>query len=311
MSTDLTAPMFTDPDAAREALEAVRWPNGPVCPHCGSVEKIGAVQGKSHRPGLFYCGECKGQFTVTVGTVFERSKIALNKWLLAVHLMAASKKGVSSHQLHRMLGVTYKTAWFMSHRIREAMVSGGLAPMGGNGAPVEADETFIGKKEGAKVKRGVGHKRVVLSLVERGGEVRSFHVASHGALTVMPVLRAHIVPEASLMTDEAGQYRFAGEYFASHGFTTHSAGEYVRGNIHTNTVEGVFSIFKRGMKGVYQHCGEQHLHRYLSEFDFRYNTRTKLGYSDADRAALVLRGVEGKRLTYQQAAEQRGPKVVF
>ena len=311
MSVDLTAPMFTDPDAAREALEAVRWPNGPTCPHCGSVEKIGAVQGKSHRRGLFYCGECKGQFTVTVGTVFERSKIALNKWLLAVHLMAASKKGVSSHQLHRMLGVTYKTAWFMSHRIREAMVSGGLAPMGGNGAPVEADETFISTKAGRKVKRGVGHKRVVLSLVERGGEVRSFHVTSHGASTVMPVLRAHIVPEASLMTDEAGQYRFAHQFFASHGFTTHSAGEYVRGDVHTNTVEGVFSIFKRGMRGVYQHCGEQHLHRYLSEFDFRYNTRTKLGYSDDARAALVLRGAEGKRLTYQQAAEQHGPKVTF
>jgi transposase-like protein len=276
MSFDLTAPMFTDANTAREALEAVRWPNGPVCPHCGSVEKIGAVQGKSHRPGLFYCGECKGQFTVTVGTVFERSKIALNKWLLAVHLMAASKKGVSSHQLHRMLGVTYKTAWFMSHRIREAMVSGGLAPMGGNGVPVEADETFISKKAGRDVKRGVGHKRVVLSIVERGGEVRSFHVPSHGANTVMPVLRAHIVPEASLMTDEAGQYRFANRFFASHNFTTHSAGEYVRGDIHTNTVEGVFSIFKRGMRGVYQHCGEQHLHRYLSEFDFRYNTRTKM-----------------------------------
>lgn len=311
MSFDLTAPMFTDANAAREALEAVRWPNGPTCPHCGSVEKIGAVQGKSHRPGLFYCGECKGQFTVTVGTVFERSKIALNKWLLAVHLMAASKKGVSSHQLHRMLGVTYKTAWFMSHRIREAMASGGLAPMGGNGAPVEADETYIGKKEGAKVKRGVGHKRTVLSLVERGGEVRSFHVSGHSAAVVMPVLRAHIVPEAALMTDEAGQYRFAYKHFASHGTTNHGAGEYVRGNAHTNTVEGVFSIFKRGMRGVYQHCGEQHLARYLSEFDFRYNTRTKLGYSDAARAEMVLRGVEGKRLTYQQAAEQHGPKVTF
>ena len=311
MSADLTAPMFTDADAAREALEAVRWPNGPVCAHCGCMGKIGAVQGKSHRPGLYYCGDCKGQFTVTVGTVFERSKIALNKWLLAVHLLSASKKGMSSHHLHRMLGVTYKTAWFMSHRIREAMVSGGLAPMGGNGVPVEADETFISKKEGAKVKRGVGHKRVVLSLVERGGEVRSFHVPSHGASVVMPVLRAHIVPEASLMTDEAGQYRFAHRHFASHEFTTHSAGEYVRGNVHTNTVEGVFSIFKRGMRGIYQHCGEQHLARYLAEFDFRYNTRTKLGYSDADRAVLVLRGVGGKRLTYQQASEQHGAKVTF
>ena len=311
MTADLQDPIFNDENAAREALETIRWPNGPVCPHCGCMEKIGAVKGKSHRPGLFYCGDCKGQFTVTVGTVFERSKIKLTKWLLATHLLSASKKGISSHQISRMLGVTYKTAWFMTHRIREAMRSGALAPMGGNGAPVEVDETYIGRKEGKPKKSGYQHKRTVLSLVERGGEVRSFHVDRSVVSEIVPIVLDNISREASIVTDESNLYTRAGKAFASHQTVDHSASEYVRGDVHTNTIEGVFSIFKRGMKGVYQHCGEQHLHRYLAEFDFRYNNRVRFGINDADRAIRVLRGAEGKRLTYQQTNNKRGAKTNF
>jgi transposase-like protein len=241
MAADIQDPIFTDENAAREALEAIRWPNGPVCAHCGCMGKIGPVKGKSHRPGLFYCGDCKGQFTVTVGTVFERSKIKLTKWLLATHLLSASKKGISSHQLHRMLGVTYKTAWFMSHRIREAMRSGALAPMGGGGAPVEVDETYIGTKEGRKkAKAGYGHKRPVLSLVERGGEVRSFHVETATVATVAPIVRDNIDRESVLLTDESRLYWTVGTEFADHQATEHGKGEYVRGDIHTNTVEAFF-----------------------------------------------------------------------
>lgn len=301
MVADLTNPIFTDDSAAREALESVRWPNGPVCVHCGCSGKIGAVKGKSHRPGLFYCGDCKGQFTVTVGTIFERSKIGLSKWWLACHLMGASKKGISAHQFHRMIGVTYKTAWFMEHRIREAMRAGGLAPMGGSGMIVEADETYIGLKEGRKkAKGGFGHKRAVLSLVERGGEVRSFHVENTKTETVTAILKANIAKETAIMTDEAGQYRKLHQHFASHDYTLHGRGEYVRGDIHSNTIEGYFSIFKRGMTGIYQHCAEKHLHRYLAEFDFRYNSRSRLGFTDEQRAAMVIRGAEGKRLTYRR-----------
>jgi transposase-like protein len=309
MTADLQDPIFNDENAAREALEAIRWPHGPVCPHCGCMEKIGAVKGKSHRPGLFYCGDCKGQFTVTVGTVFERSKISLTKWLLATHLLAASKKGMSSHQIHRMLGVTYKTAWFMTHRIREAMRSGALAPMGGTGATVEADETYIGRKEGVPVKRGYQHKRAVLSLVERGGEVRSFHVDKATVADVVPIVKDNIARENVLMTDESNLYTKVGRTFEDHEFVNHGAGEYVRDEVHTNTVEGYFSIFKRGFKGIYQHCGEQHLHRYLAEYDFRYNARTRLGYTDAQRAAKALKGADGKRLTYQGATSQRGAEI--
>ena len=229
MTANIQDPIFSDENAAREALEAIRWPNGPVCAHCGCVGKIGPVNGKSHRPGLFYCGDCKGQFTVTVGTVFERSKIKLTKWLLATHLLAASKKGMSSHQLHRMLGVTYKTAWFMSHRIREAMRSGALAPMGGGSMPVEVDETYIGRKEGRKkAKAGYGHKRPVVSLVERGGEVRSFHVETASVATVAPIVRDNIDRESVLLTDESRLYWTVGTEFADHQATEHGKGEYVR-----------------------------------------------------------------------------------
>jgi transposase-like protein len=306
MSADLQNQIFNDEDKAREALELARWPNGPVCPHCGNVDQatIAKATGKSPRPGLFYCSACNGQFTVTVGTVFEKSKISLAKWWLAMHLLGSSKKGISSHQLHRMLGVTYKTAWFMTHRIREAMRTGGLAPMGGEGEIVEADETFIGKKEGTPKRRGHGHKNAVLSLVERGGQVRSFHVDGTSAADVMPIIRKNVAKETAMMTDEGGHYSRLGSDFASHETVQHKADEYVRYEgdriISTNTVEGYFSVFKRGMKGVYQHCSEKHLHRYLAEFDFRYNNRSRLGVEDKDRVTKIAAGITGKRLTYRR-----------
>ncbi len=309
---NLQARSFTDNNAAREAMEAVMWPMGPVCPHCGSVEKLGKVEGKAARPGLYYCGACKKQFTVTVGTIFERSKVPLSKWWLAVHLMASSKKGMSAHQLHRMLGVSYQTAWFMEHRIREAMREGGLAPMGGEGEVVEIDETFIGKKEGVdKPKGGWKHKNVVLSLVERGGSVRSFHIESTKKKDVLPIVRENIARETHVMTDEAVQYAQLRGDFAAHGAVDHSRDEYAYDDrktserVHTNTVEGYYSIFKRGMTGVYQHCGEKHLHRYLAEFDFRYSNRVGLGVDDAERTARILRGAKGKRLMYRRPDESQ------
>jgi transposase-like protein len=304
MAADLQAPAFTDDNAAREAMEAVLWPNGPVCPRCRATARIGKVSGKSARPGLHYCGGCKRQFTVTVGTIFERSKVPLSKWWLAVHLLAASKKGMSSHQLMRMLGVTYQTAWFMTHRIREAMRAGGfLPPMGGEGAVVEADETFIGRKKGMPKRRGYAHKHAVLSLVERGGKVRSFHVDGTKAADVVPIIKENVARETRMMTDEAGQYGQLKKHFASHEAVHHGADEYVRGDVHTNTVENYYSVFKRGMKGVYQHCSEKHLHRYVAEFDFRHNNRSKLGVEDAQRRALVIQGARGKRLMYRRPDE--------
>lgn len=322
---DLQNPIFQNDDAAREELERVRWPNGPVCPHCGNTdqERIAKVEGKkrSHRPGLYYCNECKGQFTVTVGSVFERSKVPLSKWWLAVHLMASPKKGMSAHQLHRMLGVTYKTAWFMSHRIREAMREGSFdAPLGGKGKVVEADETYFGKRETPivskqrrgrpftkKGKSGPAQKRAVIGLVERGGKVRMMHVHHATKEEVRKLVVTNISRESILHTDESRLYTETGKEFASHRTVKHSAGEYVRyeddGIVHSNTVENVFSVFKRGMKGVYHHCGEAHLHRYLAEFDFRYNRRTALGVTDAERADDIMRGAEGKRLTYRRIGE--------
>jgi transposase-like protein len=250
MSANLQTPAFTDEAAAREAMEAVLWPHGPVCPRCGLLDRIGKVEGKSARPGLYYCGSCKCQFTVTVGTIFERSKVPLSKWWLAVHLMASSKKGVSAHQLHRLLGVAYSTAWFMEHRIREAMRSGSLAPMGGTGGTVEADETFIGRKDGSIKRRGHGHKNAVLSLVERGGHVRSFHVDGVSAADIIPIVKANVAKETAMMTDEGGHYFTLGDHFASHESVSHKADEYVRGDVHTNTIEGYYSIFKRGMTAL-------------------------------------------------------------
>lgn len=298
---ELQNPIFNDDEKAREALEAIRWPNGPVCPHCGSFDKIALVGGKKHRPGLYYCNACNGQFTVTVGTVFERSKIGLSKWWLAVYLLSSSKKGISSHQLHRTLGVTYKTAWFMTHRIREAMRDGTMGPMGGAGSTVEADETYIGRKKGMKKAPGYEHKRAIFTLVERNGRARSFHIDQATIKTVTPILQANVDRETTLHTDEAGQYHYMGKSFAKHETVNHADKEYARGDVTTNTVEGYFSIFKRGMKGIYQHCGEQHLHRYLAEYDFRYSNRVALGTDDNARTIKAMKGIEGKRLTYRRA----------
>jgi len=314
-------PIFTEPDKAREYLEGQRWPDGPVCPHCGNADQaaITALKGKAHRPGVYQCNACRGQFTVTLGTVFERSKIALNVWLYATHLLTSSKKGMSAHQLHRMLGVTYKTAWFMAHRIREAMTDNDAGPIGGEGKIVEADETYQGRKENPRVvrtsgqpfikkgKKGIPAKRPVVALVERGGEVRMFHVENATAANVRDVLVRNVDRASALHTDESRLYTETGKEFAEHRTVKHSAGEYVRYEggepVHSNTVENVFSVFKRGMTGVYQHCGESHLPRYLAEFEFRYNRRAKLGWTDAMRTDAALRGIEGKRLTYRRIGE--------
>ncbi|MCH7540274.1 MAG: IS1595 family transposase [Proteobacteria bacterium] len=304
--SDLTNnPIFHNEAKARKCLESVRWPDGPYCPHCGEYEKVHKLRGKSHRPGLHQCNSCRKHFTVMVGTLYERSHVPLHKWLLATHLICASKKGMSSHQLHRMLGVTYKTAWFMSHRIREGMREGVLAPMGGPGSIVEVDETFIGhdhtiKPKGQLKGRGYHHKYKVLTLVERGGKARSMVVNELKTRTIAPLVRQNLAREARLMTDEAPYYTLVGREFAEHGVVHHVRGEYGRGEIHTNTIEGYFSIFKRGMKGVYQHCAKKHLHRYLSEFDFRYNYRQ---VSDAERTIATLKGIEGKRLTYRRTGQ--------
>jgi transposase-like protein len=299
MTTDIfSAPHFRDDNAARQYLEAMLWPDGPVCPHCGVVNHAYATK----RPGVYRCAEkvCRKDFTVTMKTVMERSKIALHKWLQAFHLMCSSKKGVSAHQLHRTLGVTYEAAWFMAHRIREAMRAGGLAPpMGSGGGVVEADETFIGRKRGARVRTGYGHKMVVMTLVERGGKARSFQVDRAGRETAEKIIRENVSREARLMTDSASYYRRGQFDVAEHQTVDHDAEEWARGEAHTNTVESYYSVFKRGMKGTYQHCREKHLHRYAAEFDFRHNTRTALGYNDGERAALAVQGAAGKRLTYR------------
>ncbi|MFT4046417.1 MAG: IS1595 family transposase [Solimonas sp.] len=297
--TDLTAPHFTHADKAREYLEALRWPNGVVCPHCGSVGEHYALKGKSHRPGLWKCSDCREQFSVTVDTVFERSKIALNKWLLAVHLMCASKKGISAHQIHRMLGVTYKTAWFMCHRIREAMKDEGGGLLGGNGGPVEVDETYWGtSKPKGTTARGYAHKMKVLSLVERDGKKRSFRVANVDAKTLRSILKAQIDEKARLMTDEASAYIKVGREFAQHGIVNHGAKEYSRGDVTTNTVESSFALLKRGLYGTFHHVGEQHLQRYANEFDYRWNLRK---VSDAERTGALLGQIGGKRLMYRDS----------
>lgn len=306
----LSAPYLHDEEAAYAFLEGVMWPNGAVCPHCGCMGRISKIKAnpeKRIRHGLHRCGDCKKQFTVKVGTVFEASNVKLHLWLQAVVLMTASKKGISSHQLHRVLGVTYKTAWFMEHRIREAMRSGDLAPFGGNGGAVEVDETFIGndrtiKPKGEKKGRGYHHKHKVLALVDRAsGKARTMVVDDLKAKTLAPILRENIAKEARLMTDEASHYIKIGAEFSEHGVVRHGIGEYGRGETHTNTVEGFFSVFKRGMKGVYQHCAKRHLHRYVAEFEFRYNHRSALGVEDHARAQVALTGARGKRLLYRDS----------
>lgn len=302
---------FHDEAAAYRFVEKRVWPDGPVCPRCGGGDRISKMKGSSTRIGTYKCYQCRKPFTVKVGTVFESSHVPLNLWLQAIFLMASSKKGVSSNQLHRTLGVTLKTAWFMSHRIREAMRSGDLSPLGGKGKVVEADETYFGQQAELKPSkqrrgrpyskrpRGPVGKRAILSLVERGGNVRSFHIAHASRVNVHELVCQNVASEARVHTDESRLYNLVGDDFAAHETVRHSAGEYVRGDVHTNTVENVFSVFKRGMKGIYQHCAEKHLHRYLAEFDFRYNARTALGVNDEARADRALKGIVGKRLTYR------------
>lgn len=302
---DITAPQFTDEDAARAHMEALRWRNGVTCPHCG-VDTVKKLEGAKHRKGVYQCNGCREQFTVTVGTVFERSKVPLHKWVLATHLLTASKKGMSAHQLHRMLGVTYKTAWFMAHRIREAMTSTDTTPMGGNGGEIAVDETYIGRVKGKDVARAGHHKMKVVSLVERRtGIARSYVVDVVSKENVAAIIARNCNPQSRLMTDEASVYKTIGRDFITHDAVNHGKGEYVRGDRHTNTIEGYFSIFKRGMRGIYQHCAEHHLQRYLAEFDFRYTNRAALGVDDADRAALAIIGAEGKRLTYRRTGGER------
>lgn len=311
MTTDLTAPIYHDEDAARRHFEAIRWPNGPECPHCGVIGEATELQGKSTRPGVWKCKACRKPFSATVGTLFERSKIPLCKWLLAVHLMTASKKGISAHQLWRMLGFgSYRTAWFMAHRIRESfrdLHPTEAGPLGGKGRIVEADETFVGGKEKNKhkSKRLAGNiggkgKEAVFSMVERKGRVRSHHVPAVNAKTLRPILVAQVDRKSFLMTDGEGQYRLLGPEFAKHETVNHGIGEYVRGEAHTNTIESYFSILKRGIIGTYHHVSQQHLARYLGEFDFRYNERAALDVSDEKRAEKAIKGIRGKRLTYRQ-----------
>lgn len=311
----LNLPHFQDADKAREHLEALRWPNGPVCPHCGSINKkhLTLTGNKNYRPGLYKCADCYQQFSVTVGTVFERSKIALNIWLQIVHLMCASKKGISAHQVHRLTGLSYKSAWFACHRVREAMTEEISGPSGGSGKVVEADETYWGSEAGSKAaskkagNRGQGGKALkdankVVALVERGGKVRTFHVPSVTGANLKAVLESQIHPATAVMTDSSPRYNLlkGSHPFASFEQVNHSKAEYVRGNVHTNTVEGYFSIFKRGLVGTFHHVAPKHLQRYSNEFAFRYNNRVALGINDAERSEITLKAIAGKRLTYRR-----------
>lgn len=305
----LDEPRFRDEQAAYDYVEAIVWPNGRVCPHCGVVDRSGLLKGKSTRIGTYKCYACRKPFTVKVGTIFEKSHIPMHIWLQAMHLMCSSKKGFSANQFCRVLGVDFKTGWFLGHRIREAMRQfdpGSFDPLGGEGQTVEVDETYIGGKERNKHasrrnKANIGGmgKEAVFSLVERGGRVRSHHVAEVNAASLRPILKAHLDAKSSLMTDGEGQYRILGPMFAKHEVVNHGIGEYVRGEAHTNTVEGFFSILKRGIIGTYHHVSEQHLNRYLAEFDFRHNNRMALGIDDVERTERAIRGIIGKRLTYR------------
>lgn len=296
---NLSAPRFHDPEAARQHLEGIRWPDGPMCPHCGSTERIYAIKGG--RSGLRKCGDCHKQFTVTVGTLFQGSHVPLNKWLMAVHLLCSSKKGMSSHQIHRTIRVTYKTAWFMIHRIREAMKDPYFtSTLGGGGGTVEADETFWGnvkKRDASEKGRAYQHKKKVFSLVERRGKVHHFHVPSVNSATLVPIMVKQIAQDTDVMTDEARQYLHIGTHLKSHGVVNHRCEDYARGPIHTNTLESYFSIFKHKLVGTYHHVAPKHLKRYVGPFGFRYNARKQ---SDAARADSALKGIDGKRLTYRR-----------
>jgi transposase-like protein len=311
MTADLTNPIYNDEEAARKHFEAIRWPDGPVCPHCGTIGEATELQGKSHRAGLYKCRACEKPFTAMIGTLFERSHIPLHKWLLAMHLLTSSKKGMSAHQLWRMLGFgSYRTAWFMAHRIRESyrvLHPTESGPLGGEGKTVEMDEAYIGGLEKFKHRKKRKHaggggkgKEAVYALVERGGSVRSFHVPTVNAKTLGPILREQMAKGSALMSDESVTAMALGAEHGNHQAVNHSIGEYVRGDAHTNTVEGYFSILKRGIHGVYHHVSPKHLKRYLAEFDFRYNERMALGVNDFERSTKALKGVVGKRLTYRQ-----------
>jgi transposase-like protein len=303
---DLTAKIYHDENAARTHLERIHWPQGPECPHCGTVGDARRLKGESTRPGVYKCRACRKPFSVTVGTVMERSHIPLHKWVLASALLTASKKGISSHQLSRQLAVSYKSAWFLSHRIREAMSESEVEPLGGPGATIEADETYYGPTEHKldKGKHGPANKRAVLGLVERGGRIAVFHIGRATRASVSNVIRLYTRREGTLMTDESRLYRRLGHEFTErHKTVRHAAGEYVRGDAHINTIESFWAVFKRGMRGIYQHCAEKHLHRYLNEFGFRANRRRM---SDAERAEDVLRHMRGKRLTYRRTGALQG-----
>jgi transposase-like protein len=312
MASVLNEPYFHDEAAAFAALERILWPEGPICPHCGAIDRINRLEGVKDkkgrvRLGLWKCYHCKGQFRCTKRTVFESAHLKLHQWLQAAYLLCSSKKGISSNQLARTLGCTVNTAWFASHRIREAMRAGDLAvPFGTGGGIVESDETFIGRKKDQPMRSAWHHKMKVLTLIDRDSRnAKSVVIADLTTHDIAPVLRKNIAKEARLMTDEAAHYKpIAGE-FAQHGVVRHKWKEYVRGDVHTNTAEGYFSVFKRGMKGIYQHCSERHLHRYLAEFDFRYNNRIALGVGDQARATTALRGIVGKRLTYRDSSGGR------
>jgi transposase-like protein len=313
----LSDPIFHDEDAARAHFEKLRWPEGRSCPHCGVVgdDQSTLLQGKSHRAGLYKCRACAKPFTATVGTVYEDSKVPLHKWLLATHLMCSSKKGISALQLQRELALgSYRTAWFMAHRIREAMIDTDTTPLGGEGKVVEADETYYGKPAVSPTTRSDGtpflksgakrrNSRPVVALVERGGRAKVFHVAVADKATVSQIVRDNVHPASRLHTDESRLYTGSADVFASHETVRHSRGEYARGDVNTNSAEGFFGVFKKGMRGVYQHCSEKHLNRYVTEFGFRHNTRSKLGFTDRARADLATIGAIGKRLTYRRTDE--------
>lgn len=300
---DLRNPIFHDDTAAREYLETVLWPQGPVCPRCGVMgDRITKMSGKSLRPGVYNCKDCRKPFTATVGTVMERSHIPLSKWLMAARLMASSKKSMSAHQLHRMMDVTYEAAWFLFHRLREASVEMEPSPLGGENKVVEADETYIGGKARNKAFGPPPKKAAVLTVVERDGAARSKHVADVTAKALRETIVTKVSRKSYLMTDEAMVYTRLGREFSGHGTVNHSADEYVRtgGFHHTNTVESFFALFKRAVYGQFHHVSEAHLHRYLAEADFKYNHRAALGVDDAKRTDALLRGAKGKRLYYRQ-----------
>ena len=316
MASVINEKYFHDEHAAFAALEAIMWPEGkpPHCPHCGSTDRMARLAPQRSKPskkhpqgkpvyGLWKCYACRGQFTVRKGTIFEESRLELHLWFQAAYLMCSSKKGVSANQLHRTLGCTLKTAWFVGHRIREAMAEGNLNPFGIGGTPVEADETYIGRwRRKGEYERGGQHKMKVLTLIDRDTKrARSVVMGHIDSYTVGKVVAKNVAREARLMTDESGVYISVGLNLAAHESVNHSKDEYVRGDAYTNNAEGFFSIFKKGMRGIYQHCEEKHLHRYLAEFDFRYNHRVAKGVDDMNRAIAALAGAKGKRLTYRAA----------